>query len=143
LGLPPKRKGRAPTAGHGSRGKYTRGCRCDACTAAQARYQASWKAKREAGKTTPRRKALASELTRSRRAPTGHGSLARAKAGCDCPRCEEALVNEEAKQHPNGPPRWRCGCDAYRVNPGEALLCSGCGQPKPWASVGQPERRTA
>jgi hypothetical protein len=139
LGLKPRRSGKPPAKIHGTYAEWHRGCRCGACTRANRDYQRGYRAKTR----PPCRKALASELTRSRRAPTGHGSLARAKAGCECPRCSEALVTEEAKRNPNGPPRWRCACDAYRVNPGEALVCGGCGQPTPWAMVGLTDRRMA
>ena len=146
LGLPPKRKGRLPVSGCGSRAKYMRGCHCDACTAAQSRYQATWRAKREAvqaEKPTPRRKATASELVRrDRRPPTGHGSIARAEAGCDCPRCSEALAQRERARHPNGPPMWRCGCDPYRLNAGETTTCPACGAVPMWATDRDQRRRT-
>lgn len=41
---------RARNASHGTRSKYTTGCRCDDCRAANTAYQADWERRNPAAK---------------------------------------------------------------------------------------------
>jgi hypothetical protein len=121
LHLPPQPRpfGRKAAPPCGTTGAYARGCRCERCRTANREYHR-------------RHRSLASRLMQTNRpAPTGHGSLARAKAGCDCPRCTRALQD---RTHPNGPPMWRCDCNPYRLNAGDLPRCGGCNAPSPWAT---------
>lgn len=102
----------------GTTGAYARGCRCERCRTANREYHRQHRARQGE--------------------PTGHGSLARAKAGCDCPRCTKAL---EERTHPDGPPTWRCPCDPYRLQAAGTTSCATCGTPPGW--VINPDRRMA